>query len=96
MIKIVAKMRVKADRIQEYKDTARDLVLASRAEEGNISYSLNQSAADPCIFAFLEVWKDQDAIDLHNETAHFTGILPRLGELTEEGFPVEFYQEVEY
>ena len=96
MIKIVAKMLVKADKVEEFKATARELVEKSRAEEGNIFYSLNVSASDPRQLAFIECWKDQAAIEAHNATEHFTGILPKLSALCEAGLPVELYTEVEY
>lgn len=58
MIKIVAKMLVKVDKVEEFKSTARELVVKSRAEAGNIFYSLNVSAANPRLLAFIECWKD--------------------------------------
>ena len=96
MIKIVAKMLVKADRVEEFKDTAKELVEKSRVEEANIFYSLNVSTSNPRLLAFIECWKDQEAIDIHNATEHFTGILPKLGVMCEEGQPVELFTEVEY
>lgn len=96
MIKIVAKMKVKEAEVEKFKSTAKELIEKSRAEEGNVFYSLNQSNEDDQMFAFLECWKDQAAIDSHNATEHFTTILPKLGDLCEETQPVELYTEVEY
>ena len=96
MIKIVARMLVKADQVEEFKVIARELVEKSRAEEGNVFYSLNVSTANPRMLAFIECWKDQEAIDIHKATDHFTGILPRLAEMCEEGQPGELFTEVEY
>ena len=96
MIKIVAKMLVKVDKVEEFKSTARELVVKSRAEPGNIFYSLNVSTANPRLLAFIECWKDQEAIGLHKATEHFTGILPKLAEMCEEGQPGELFTEVEY
>ena len=96
MIKIVAKMRVKADQVEAFKAAAKELVEKSRAEEGNIFYSLNVSTEDPTLLAFIECWKDQQAIELHNRTEHFTGILPRLGQMCQEALPVDLFTEVEY
>ncbi len=96
MIKIVAKMLVRADMVEQFKATARELVEKSRAEEGNIFYSLNVSTKDPRLLAFIECWKDQAAIETHNATEHFTSILPKLGAMCEEGLPVDLFTEVEY
>lgn len=96
MIKIVAPMKVKPECVEAFKETARDLIEKSRAEEGNVYYTLNVKTDAPCTLAFIECWKDQEAIDIHNETEHFTGILPKLGEMCEEGQPGELFTEVEY
>ena len=96
MIKIVAKMVVREDAIGQFHELARELVEKSRAEEGNISYSLNQSTADQKLHAFIDIWKDQAAIDAHNQTEHFTTILPKLAELTTEPQPVDLFTEVSW
>ena len=96
MIKIVAVMKVKAECVDTFKALAKELVKKSRAEEGNISYSLNELISDPATLAFIEIWKDQDAIDIHNATEHFTNILPKLGELCESAQPVNLFTEVAF
>ena len=63
MIKIVARSIVRPECIQQYQALARELVEKSQAEAGNISYTLNQSTGDPRVHCFLEIWKDQAAID---------------------------------
>jgi len=50
--------------------------------------------SDPAVFAFIECWKDQAAIDFHNATPHFTGLVPRMGVLYAESYPVELYEEM--
>ena len=94
MIKIIAIMKVKAESVDTFKALAKELVEKSRAEEGNVSYSLNELIGDPATLAFIEIWKDQAAIDIHNATEHFTSILPKLGELCESAQPVNLFSEV--
>ena len=94
MIKIVAKMHVKPGKAEEFKALAKELVEKSRAEAGNVFYSLNVSTADPEALAFIECWKDQAAIEIHNATPHFTTLVPQIGPLCEEKYPAEFYEEV--
>lgn len=96
MIKIVAVMKIKAEYVDTFKTLAKELVEKSRAEEGNISYSLNELIGDPATLTFIEVWKDQAAIDTHNATEHFTRILPKLGELCESAQPGNLFTEVEF
>lgn len=94
MIKIVAKMYVKPECVDAFKTQAKELVEKSAAEEGNVSYSLNQSKADPCTLAFIEFWKDQAAIDTHNATEHFTRILPILGGMCAKAPEIELFEEI--
>lgn len=94
MIKIVAKIVVKEDKIPEFQETARELVERSQAEEGNMSYTLNQSIQDKCQHAFIEIWKDDEAIEKHNASEHFTEILPKLGEMASEPMTVDLYKEI--
>lgn len=96
MIKIVGKMKVAADKVDEFKRVSREIVEKSRAEEGNVSYGLNQAIDDPQTLAFIEVWKDQQAIDIHNASEHFTRILPILGSMCEGAPEITLYTEVEY
>lgn len=94
MIKIVAKIIVKEEKIKEFQEMARELVEKSQAEEGNVSYTLNQSTQDKCQHAFIEIWKDDEAIEKHNASEHFTTILPKLGEMASEPLTVDIYTEV--
>ncbi len=71
MITIIARCNAKADKSDDFVKLAQDLVKASRDEAGNISYSFYADLADPSRFTFIEVWRDQVAIDFHNETPHF-------------------------
>lgn len=96
MIKIVAPMKVKPECVEAFKETARDLIEKSRAEEGNVFYTLNVKTDDPCTLAFIECWKDQEAIEIHNGTEHFQTILPKLAEMCEPGDPAQLFTEIEY
>ena len=71
MITIVARGSVRADKIADFERQAVDLVEASRAEEGNVSYDFYVDLENPAKFTFIEVWKDRGAIDHHNATSHF-------------------------
>lgn len=93
MITIVAQNTVAADKIDQFKQIAAELVAESRKESGNVSYSLYQDINNPEILSFIEVWKDQAAIDAHNRSPHFTGIVPRLGELRTDS-EVHLYSEL--
>ncbi|NRT73932.1 putative quinol monooxygenase [Clostridium beijerinckii] len=94
MIKIVAKSVIKTEQIEKYLTLAKELVDKSRKEEGCISYSLFQDINDSSIFTFIEEWKDEKAINLHNNSEHFTRIVPLLGELRVGNGEVNLYKEI--
>lgn len=68
---ISARVFIKPEKVEEFIEATRSLIEQSRAEEGNVSYSLFQDPADPSKFLFFEEWKNQAAVDAHFATAHF-------------------------
>lgn len=94
MIKIVAKAKVKSEMKARFIELAKPLVAASQAEEGNVSYHLHESLENPNVMAFIEVWKNQAAIDFHNATEHFTTICPQFGALFDGPMEVVHFVEV--
>ncbi|MBQ6636555.1 MAG: antibiotic biosynthesis monooxygenase [Lachnospiraceae bacterium] len=93
MIKIVAKKLVKEGKVQEFKEIVGELVEKSLAEEGNVFYSINVSTKNPRMLAFIECWRDQEALDIHNATEHFQRIVPAINELCEES-SAEFFTDL--
>ena len=94
MIKILARRLVREECINEYLRIAEELVSASQAEPGCVTYTLNRCVENPRQFCFIEIWKDQIAIDAHNSSEHFTRLVPMLAKLVEVSYPVEHYLEV--
>lgn len=94
MITIIAKSKVIENKIVDFKRLAEKLVEDSRKEEGCVSYGLYQDINDKCNFTFIEVWRDSEAIELHNNSKHFTSIVPQLGQLREEQSQVSLYEKV--
>lgn len=68
---------------------ARELVAASLADDGCVAYDLFESATRPDVLLICETWRDAAALAAHEQTAHFTTLVPRmeqLGELKMERF----------
>lgn len=78
MIKIVAENYIKEEYREEFLKITKELIILSREESGNISYHLYQDNHDKSHFTFIEEWKNQEAIDFHNQTKHFTTIVPQI------------------
>lgn len=71
MITIIAAFELKPECVAEFKGLAAECIEASRKEEGNVDYQFYVSKNDANKYFFVEVWKDEEAIELHNASAHF-------------------------
>lgn len=65
---LIARLKVKADKIEELKTAALAIVADSRNEAGNINYDIHQSIEDETVFFWHETWVNKDAIDEHFAT----------------------------
>jgi quinol monooxygenase YgiN len=74
---ITAKVYVKPEKVADFIAAARAMVDSSSAEEGCVSYILYQNPYDQTQFSFVEVWKDQAAIDTHFTKPYFTAWGPK-------------------
>lgn len=79
---IGAKVRIKSEKVDTFVAAAKTIIEASRAEPGNISYTLYQDPYDRTVFFFFEEWKSQAAIDEHFGAAHFKAFAGQLKDLT--------------
>ncbi len=78
MISIVAKFIVNTGEEAKFMDLMSGLIKASQAEKGCVEYVLHKDVEKPLTYCLIERWKDQAAIDEHNSTPHFTGIVPQI------------------
>ena len=78
---IIARIAVKEGKENEFIEIASKLVAATRAEEGNLFYSLYQSTEDPLIFIVYEEYKDDAAFDTHAKSAHFAAFAEATNDL---------------
>ncbi len=72
-LKIVAEIHLKPDAFKSIKPAFEKLIAGSQAEEGCIYYDLHADVTDTTNtkFMMIETWKDQAAIDFHNESDHY-------------------------
>ncbi|WP_048746833.1 putative quinol monooxygenase [Paenibacillus sp. P22] len=71
MIIIHAGIKVKSEAESEFLSAAEALVEASRAEAGNVSYSLLKSTEQEHSYTMVELWQDTEAVAAHNASGHF-------------------------
>lgn len=95
MIKIVFKSKLKPDIKEEYLKIITELITETRKEDGCISYDLFEDVKDPLILTLIEEWRDEEAIERHNNTGHFTRIVPELRKFREYG-EMNLYKKLPY
>jgi quinol monooxygenase YgiN len=92
MISIVAKFAVKKGKEEKFLRLIEGLGIASRAEDGCIEYILHKDVQKPLTYCLIEKWKDQAAIDIHNNTTHFVNTVPKIVEIAE--VEIDVYQPI--
>jgi quinol monooxygenase YgiN len=62
---LIARLKVKDDKVEELKTAALKIVADSRNEAGNINYDIHQSIEDETLFFWHETWANKAALDEH-------------------------------
>lgn len=88
---IVARLEVLKGKEKEFISVAGSLIKGTRAEEGNISYTLYQSPENPVEFIFYEEYKDQKAMAIHAASAHFKAFEQAVGKLLAKELIIETF-----
>lgn len=82
MLKIVAHFYIKPEYVEKTDALFTEMVEKSRKDEGCLSYDLYQVEGDTGHFVFIETWKDNAALEAHNQTEHFTRIVKQLTDMS--------------
>ena len=81
MIVLVLQVVVQEGKKEDFITIARQIAEGSQKEEGNIEYHLYEELDEPNTVAFIEKWKDQEALDVHETFEHFTKNIGKLKSL---------------
>ncbi len=81
MVKVIATLIAKSDKVEETKAALSSLVDPTRAEPGCVSYELFQSNDDPTEFVTVEEFTDDAAIDSHMSSEHIGAALAAAPEI---------------
>lgn len=79
MLAVVAQIKVKAGAEAQFEEVAAKLVAASQQEEGCLEYGLWRTA-ETGLYAFVERYRDADAVEAHRKSDHFRTIGRAMGE----------------
>ncbi|CAN5498691.1 putative quinol monooxygenase [soil metagenome] len=83
-IVLIARLKVKADKVEQAKAAALAIVADSRNEAGCINYDIHQSIEDETVFFWHETWVSKEAIDEHFATPFFQEFIGIVGETAAE------------
>ena len=92
MIIIHAYIKVSPNHREAFLDHAQQLMKLSKEEAGNISYHLYEDTLHPNAFVMVEEWKDQEAINIHEETTHFKLFLEVAKDMLTEPLEAKLYE----
>jgi quinol monooxygenase YgiN len=81
---IVAKLKVKPEKIRAFIEAAKEMIEKSNKESGCKSYQLYQDPYDNTRFVFVEEYKNQAAVDAHFASDYFKAFGPRISDLVAE------------
>ncbi|MDO0823431.1 putative quinol monooxygenase [Desulfosporosinus nitroreducens] len=84
MIKVIAKLTIKEDKIEELKSIIPELVAETRKEDGCLSYQLFQDVKNKKMLSFVEDWVSNEALQRHMNSKHFQEAMPKIAELQEK------------
>jgi quinol monooxygenase YgiN len=90
----VAQFKAKEGKEAELLLALHDLIPATRREEGNIRYELNQAIEDPRTITFIEKFASQEAFDYHCNTPYIKDFFDRVSPPLVETVVVTLYKEV--
>lgn len=80
MIGVIATLKIQDGKAEDFEAVFRTLSAAVRSQEpGNLCYQLTRSKTDPLTYKVLELYRDEDALNLHGASAHFKAAGPGLG-----------------
>ena len=80
MIAVVATLRAKHDKAEEFERLFTKLATQVRANEsGNLTYHLSRSRTEPNTYKVLEIYQNEEALEAHRASEHFRAAGPGLG-----------------
>lgn len=79
MIIVAGHVRIDPAKRQEADAAAQDVMAATRAEAGNISYTFSADLGDPGLIHIFEEWKSQADLDVHFQTPHMATFQGKFG-----------------
>jgi quinol monooxygenase YgiN len=91
MIRVVAHLTARPDKIEALKTMVLALAVPTRLESGCRKYEWHQNTADPTDITCIEEWESDQALNEHLASPHVTAALKSAPDLT-TGVDIRRYQ----
>ena len=83
-IVLIARLKVKAGKVEQAKAAALAIVAESRQESGCLNYDIHQTIDDETVFFWHETWVNKAALDEHFAKPFFAEFFAVVGEVAAE------------
>ncbi|MBO2455667.1 antibiotic biosynthesis monooxygenase [Actinomadura barringtoniae] len=83
-VALLSRVKVKAGRGEDFVAAFRGVFEAVEKEPGTLSYVVNRSGDDADLFWVSEIYADQEAFELHRDSAAMAAAGPLLGDVIAE------------
>ena len=71
MLILLVNINIKPEHIEAFREATTDNARNSRNEPGVVRFDFLQDTDNPAHFSLVEVYRDQDAVVAHKQTAHY-------------------------
>lgn len=92
MIRVVAHITAKPNKIDETRQVLEGFIEPTRKEKGCILYELHQNLADPTDFTFIEEWESDEDLEKHLQSHHIESAFSIIAEICSAPPDVRRYQ----
>lgn len=88
---VIARIQVAKDKINDYLALTEPLIKATKAEPGNLVYTLYQSTEDPTEFIVYEEYVDDKAFEYHSNSDAFKAFARQVQPLLAKELDVQVF-----
>jgi len=93
-LRVIARIKARADKVDELRSVLSALVEPTRKEPGCLSYTLLQNNEDPTDFTLVEEWESNKALESHLASKHFKDAGAKLSGLVAAKADIRLYHLV--
>jgi quinol monooxygenase YgiN len=95
VLTVIAKLKVKSDKATAFEGEAQRMIAHVRANEpGTVTYVCHRSTADPTVYLFYEVYRDQAAFAAHGGSTAMQAFFAAMPGILDGRPEIDMYEAV--